>query len=446
MAYEQIEISFDPQLELQLRTENAARLAQEEEAGREGGDNKNFLPVPPMPPGLSSAPSNGHARPQESAEQSASDAQSAPHAAPPPPEYRRGLPPFAIDGEIKLDYTFERFNARGDYFEERADLSKPFKTALLAAGQLRHPTREAVFTHKGDGSRIVVCKNKIICDNTDGNIQSALDIAQDKGWQVIKITGGSRKAKAEMWYQAQMRGLETTGYNPTEADRKRLLGAQERQQAEQAAHEAKEGEKLSEALDIKPKADVQQETGGKSAAADRTTPATHQPEQAENAQTQHTLQSDKTVAERSADRPTQPSHESPEQPGRESADKSGAKVSTQETGATGHTLSRDQQFEYARKQIMAEVEKVMPLNEQQYHDLEVMVDKQLAVVAANGKTLNVDKAKEAIRSGLPVIRHELESAAKAEQRQADKDRNRNPAARSASQSHPAQRERQELER
>lgn len=417
MAYEQIEISFDQQLALQLRGRDFAAPLKEEDIEQENGKEEYSLAAPPPHVAL---PPNGRKFAQYGRETQTSDhPEQHTH---PTSEFRRGIAPFAIDGEIKLDYTFERFNANSEYFEERTSLRHPLKSILLGAGQLRHiGQREAVFTHKGDGSRITVCKNKIICDNTDRNIQSALDIAQDKGWQVIKITGGSKKAKAEIWFQAQMRGLETTGYSPTEADRKRLLGAQERQQTEQAAQEAREAEKLTEALDIKPKADLQQEAGDKT--VDTATGANHESsrqEQAANAPTENAGRPNDNAPERVSPL----AKEQPAEPNQTIPEKADQKDKTQEGSTVGHTLSRDQHFEYARKQIMAEVEKIRPLNEQQYHELEVMVDKQLAIVAASGKTLNVDKAKEAIRSGLPVVRHELESAGHTERSKAQQEKTR----------------------
>ncbi len=70
----------------------------------------------------------------------------------------------------------------------------------------------------------------------------------------------------------------------------------------------------------------------------------------------------------------------------------------------------------ARKEIMAEVQKVMPLNEQEQHDLEMAIDKQLAMAAQGGKTLNVKKVKENIKKGLPYVRKELEHAGKQEKK------------------------------
>lgn len=225
--------------------------------------------------------------------------------------------------EIELDYTFERFNAHDDYYE---------------VAKKRYSKSEFIFEHKKDKSRITINKDKIICDNTDQNIRSALDIAQDKGWDVIKITGGSKTAKSEMWFQANMRGLETIGYQPTEADKKRLLGAQERIQKE-------EGKSIAEALDIKPKSPSEEAHA-------------HQP------------------------------------------------------------ISEVEQFNRTKKEIMAELEKVMPLNEKEYSHLENAVDEQLTMLMKKGKPRDIQKFKEDLRNGLPTLRQELNVAANAEQQNA----------------------------
>ena len=143
-------------------------------------------------------------------------------------------------GEIKIDadYSFRSFNKEGRYKEIHYSQTQ----------RLLHPFRllgTDVFENKADGSRISVKPNKIIVDNTDENIKAALDIAQDKGWTHIKIKGGSREAQAELWFQANIRGFETTGYEPSKADRQRLMGAMQNQ-AQTASDDNEQG------LDIKP--------------------------------------------------------------------------------------------------------------------------------------------------------------------------------------------------
>src|ERR1700760_2916434 len=44
-----------------------------------------------------------------------------------------------------------------------------------------------------------------------------LDLAQERGWETIKLRG-SDTFKAEAWVQAQVRGIATDGYRPTNTD------------------------------------------------------------------------------------------------------------------------------------------------------------------------------------------------------------------------------------
>lgn len=57
-------------------------------------------------------------------------------------------------------------------------------------------------------------------------VKSMLDIAQDKGWSAIKIKGDP-EFKRQMWIEAQIRGVETKGYKPTEQDVAELQVLQE---------------------------------------------------------------------------------------------------------------------------------------------------------------------------------------------------------------------------
>lgn len=263
--------------------------------------------------------------------------------------------PEKISGEISIDYTFERFNANSEYTEVKQSKLNLFNR------------NESIFEHKNDGSRITIKKNKIVCDNTERNLHAVIDIAQDKGWDVIKITGGSKSAKAEMWYIANLRGLETTGYEPTEADKKRLLGAQERARKEQ---DASKGENLAEALDIKPKKEEKTITPSPSSAA--------------------------------------PSKEP------ESDNKAAAKES--------HEISDAERFNRVKKEIMAEVEKIFPMNEKEYTHLENSIDEQLTLLMQKGKPNDIQKFKEGLRNGLPTLKQalkqELGNAARMEHQQA----------------------------
>lgn len=255
------------------------------------------------------------------------------------PEQKKSEQSAKNSKEIELGYTFERFNVHDDYYE---------------VPKKKYSKSEFIFEHKKDKSRITINKNKIVCDNTDQNIRAALDIAQDKGWDVIKITGGSKTAKAEMWFQANMRGLETIGYQPTEADKKRLLGAQERMQKEK-------GKSLAEALDIKPRQPSPQE------------------KEADHASSQKKQERSEQI------------------------------------------VNNEQSIQAAKLEILNEINNVMPLNEQEYNDLDKEITKQLTHVIKKGGTENLKKITEDMKKNLPMAKQELEHAAKSEQEKAKKE-------------------------
>lgn len=57
-------------------------------------------------------------------------------------------------------------------------------------------------------------------------IKAMVDLAQSKNWKAISIKGDP-EFKKQMWLEAEVRGIETKGYKPTEADRAELLTIQE---------------------------------------------------------------------------------------------------------------------------------------------------------------------------------------------------------------------------
>lgn len=63
-------------------------------------------------------------------------------------------------------------------------------------------------------------------------IKAMLDMAQSKGWESIKLKG-SEQFKREAWIEAQMRGIKTKGYEPTDKDRLELQARQEERTSNQ---------------------------------------------------------------------------------------------------------------------------------------------------------------------------------------------------------------------
>lgn len=54
------------------------------------------------------------------------------------------------------------------------------------------------------------------CDDKE-TIQNMLDVAESKGWDSIKISG-TPEFQRQMWLEAQLRGIRTSGYNPCPED------------------------------------------------------------------------------------------------------------------------------------------------------------------------------------------------------------------------------------
>ena len=85
------------------------------------------------------------------------------------------------------------------------------------------------------------------------------------------------------------------------------------------------------------------------------------------------------------------------------------------------SITQEERFRIARNEIMAELSQIMPLDEQEYQDIQNTVDKQLAFAAKSGGKLNLKQTKADIRTGLPLVRQELEHAANMEQSKAAKE-------------------------
>ena len=48
-------------------------------------------------------------------------------------------------------------------------------------------------------------------------VSAMLDLAQSRGWDAVKLRG-TEDFRREAWVQAQVRGIETTGYKPKDTD------------------------------------------------------------------------------------------------------------------------------------------------------------------------------------------------------------------------------------
>lgn len=235
---------------------------------------------------------------------------------------------------------------------------------------------EYVFKNREDGSKIrlrvkpLIHSKKIILDNSEKNYAAAIDIAKDNGWKSIKIKGFNNEAKAEIWFLANMAGLETKGYKPSKADLQRLAGA-------------KEAEK-QEGLEIRPSQDRGQDKIPEKILSPKS------PEQSQD-------EKKNLVSSAGFEKTTQKS-----------------------TKIDGKVQVSDSELIMASiKEIAIEAGRMMDLNDQQIATFENTINESVARAMANGKTVNMntlaDKTKS-IKDGLPMIRQELDKSIKQEQR------------------------------
>lgn len=266
--------------------------------------------------------------------------------------------------QVEDFYRFDRFNMQGEY--KNVKRWHDFRS-------------EFVFEHKEDHTKINVRKHKITFDNTDRNYAAALDLAQDKGWKSIHIKGRDAEAKAEIWYLAQLRGLETTGYEPTRADRQRLAGALERQK--------------QEGLDIRPQADAAKNQEGKVA----------EPQ----VQGKTAEKAEERAAEKTADMPAQ-----------EASTATAKKTRGRPKKTAEAEPTQAQIVESAMKEVVIEAGRVLDLDDKQITVLENILTKGIAQATADGKAVDVktlaDKVKT-VKSKLPTIRTDITKAAQMEQ-------------------------------
>lgn len=80
---------------------------------------------------------------------------------------------------------------------------------------------EKVNYYDKQNPRVIAFEDRNTSLNTansdEKTVNAMLDMAQAKGWKSIKLKG-TEEFKRQMWLEAQLRGIETKGYNPKEED------------------------------------------------------------------------------------------------------------------------------------------------------------------------------------------------------------------------------------
>lgn len=112
----------------------------------------------------------------------------------------------------------DRMSRVGDINESRA---KPTISAEIDRRYLidERDTR-TIYSYANDPERIAFIEKGETLSTTESNpalIKNMLQLAEDKGWEAVELSG-TDKFRREAWFEARRRGLEVTGYEPTEQD------------------------------------------------------------------------------------------------------------------------------------------------------------------------------------------------------------------------------------
>ena len=87
-----------------------------------------------------------------------------------------------------------------------------------------------VYTALNDDNKVLIkeTKNKITTKENHLSItKDLIQIAEDKGWESIKVKG-TKEFKKDVWLEAKLRGIEVKGYKPNEQDLRKLSSESEK--------------------------------------------------------------------------------------------------------------------------------------------------------------------------------------------------------------------------
>lgn len=112
----------------------------------------------------------------------------------------------------------DRMSRVGDINESRA---KPTISPEIDRRYLidERDTR-TIYSYANDPERIAFIEKGETLSTTESNpalIKNMVQLAEDKGWEAVELSG-TDKFRREAWFEARRRGLEVTGYEPTEQD------------------------------------------------------------------------------------------------------------------------------------------------------------------------------------------------------------------------------------
>ncbi len=134
--------------------------------------------------------------------------------------------------------------------EQELDLPTSVKNNYICKVKNRTLRDEKINFYEKDGEKSVVAfedRTKSLNTSREDSktIKAMIDVAQNKGWSSINLKG-TQEFKREAWLQAQVRGIETKGYKPTEHDLVELQKRQEQQTINSVSNDAVRSKEINQ--------------------------------------------------------------------------------------------------------------------------------------------------------------------------------------------------------
>lgn len=141
-----------------------------------------------------------------------------------------------VEAEIEADTETSIKLSKGDLVKVDADKNKniglpqSLENNYIAIAKNRFLKEAKIHFYDKTDPKTVAFEDRTTAlatsKNDEKTVKAMLDLAQSKNWKAIQIKGDP-EFKKQMWIESRIRGIETKGFKPTEADRAELLAIQE---------------------------------------------------------------------------------------------------------------------------------------------------------------------------------------------------------------------------
>ncbi|MES9903229.1 MAG: LPD7 domain-containing protein [Sedimenticola sp.] len=109
--------------------------------------------------------------------------------------------------------------------------SKPVSKEMDNRFSIIEKRNKTLYSYSNDPEKVAFTEkdNKLIAnDNNPALIKNMMEVAENKGWEKITVTG-DKEFRRDVWMEAKARGLTVNGYAPTKQDERKLERIMEKQ-------------------------------------------------------------------------------------------------------------------------------------------------------------------------------------------------------------------------